>query len=238
MRSWLCLCLFLFSISNAHAQVIGGGGVPSFVVLNDTFARADTSPGTLGTAETGQTWNLSGVLFTVAQIKNHAISAASGADVFYAYVNLSGNVIALGAVITWVNGGGAGTGGFEVIGSDGGGGLLHHMIHAVNTANGNPPHITWWQDSNQNNSLSGCSWTSNWAIPSPGDKWLVSVTIDGNNYHYYQINGDGSLAKEDCIGDSHVSLLWGTGDQPIWESGSIGNNAISPTFSQAWAYRH
>ncbi len=238
MKYWIFIVLFFFLLGNSSAQSMSGGGNPAFVVLNDTFARADTAPGTLGVAETGQTWNLSGLLFTVAQVKNHAISAASGADVFYAYVNLSGSIIAIGAKITWVSGGGAGTGGFEVIGSNGVGGLLNHMIHSVNLGAGSPPFITWWDGANQNNAVSGCTWTNNWAIASVGDTWLVSVTIDGNNYHYNQVNNDGSLSTENCLGDPHISQLWNSGVQPIWESGSIGNNAISPTFSQAWAYRH
>src|SRR5713101_1417344 len=107
MRQWLVFIILLVMFSSAHAQSTSGTGVPTFVVLNDTFARSDTSPGTLGIAETGQTWNLSGSLFAVAHIRNHAITAVSGADVYYAYINLSGSIIAIGAKITWVNGGGA-----------------------------------------------------------------------------------------------------------------------------------
>lgn len=242
-KTLLLLACWIVCVAANYDQsveiVSSNGTVLDWVVLSDVFKRADTAPGMLGTAESGQTWNLSGALAGQAQISNHAITALTGASgPFYAYINLSGTIVAIGAKLTWVAGSGsAGTiGGFEVIAADGVGGLLNHMIHSVNLGNAMPPFITWWNGASQNNAVSGCTWTSNWPAPKAGDVWDVSVTRTGaTDYHYTQTNPDGSVSIEDCIGDPHVAQLWASGIQPIWEAGSQVQTALVPTFSQVWA---
>jgi hypothetical protein len=210
------------------------------VVLNDLFTRADTAPGTLGIAETGQTWALSGLLFTQTQISNHAITSLTGASgPFYAYLNVIGPVVEFGAQVTFVAGSGTpGTiGGFEIIASDGVGSLLNHMIHPVNLASGARPGVTWWNGVSQNNPLTGCTDTGVWPTAKVGDVWSISVTRTGvTDYHYTETTPSG-VAVEDCIGDAHVDQLWAAGTQPIFEAGSQVQTAIVPTFSHVWAYR-
>jgi hypothetical protein len=224
---------------NYTAQIVSSSGtVLDNVVFSDYFKRADTAPGTLGTAETGQAWALSGLLFTQAQISNHAITSLTGASgPFYAYVTLTGSIWSFGAKVTFVAGSGTpgSRGGFEVIASDGVGGLLNHMIHPVNLAAGACPGVTWWNGVSQNNPLTGCSCSGTFPSSQVGDVWDISVTRTGTtDYHYTETTSSG-VGVEDCIGDAHVATLWGTGVQPIFEAGSQVQTAIVPTFSQVWA---
>lgn len=235
----------VWNCSAAGGAAFNGGSISSGVTVNssqflDNFTRANTALGTLGTADSGQLWAVSGPNVANVQVLNHAITAVLGTSQFYATpaVALTGNVVQMGARILWVAGSGSNTQTVELIGSSGTGGFFNQVLHTVNNGLANsPPAITWWNGVSQGNAEQNCTGSplSAWEAVAVGDTDIIALTYTGSGHVFYQETyPDGTMATEDCY-DPNNGTVWGNNPSPIWEAGGQAGAAIVPTFIQTWA---
>jgi hypothetical protein len=182
-------------VEGATESITTDPAVAIDTLMSDTFTRT-TSAGSLGNADTGQAWSLSGVGASAAHVDGSAFVTTGNT---YAGVLLASPIMRLSCKFVILSG----TGGPTLQISADSSITLTNMVHLLITTSGCTP--SWWQGASQNNLFTnGVNSTWETAL-STGVEYEVAVTIEGDT-----VTIEGPNGEVFTFYDTHVSEVVGS----------------------------